>query len=262
LNGIDTVLHQAALRSVPRSVDDPISSNDVNATGTLELLMAARAAGARRVVYASSSSVYGDSKIFPQKESHPTSPLSPYAVSKLAGENYCRVFSKTFGLETVSLRYFNVFGPRQNPESKYAAVIPKFIESASLGRPLEVHGDGKQSRDFSHVYNVARANLLAASAPSSVARSGQVFNIACGETHSLVEIIRILERIFGAKLHIGKTPSRAGDVRKTRADISSARKTLGYEPSVGFEDGLKMTVAWFLGNKNPRLLLTSTEGKQ
>lgn len=253
LKDAHTILHQAALRSVPRSVDDPFSTNDVNVAGTLELLAAARAAGASRVVYASSSSVYGDSRVFPQKETQTPSPLSPYAVSKLAAENYCGIFAKTFGLETVSLRYFNVFGPRQNPESKYAAVVPKFIESAARGIPLEVHGDGKQSRDFSYVSNVVAANLAAAAAPSSVARSGPAFNIACGETHSLSEMIKILEKIFGRRLAVRHAPTRAGDVRKTRADISAAKKHLGYSPSVSFESGIAMTVKWYLASRERRI---------
>lgn len=245
LKGVDIVIHQAALRSVPRSVDDPLSTNDVNITGTLKLLMEAKAAGVKRVVYASSSSVYGDSKLLPQKETQKPSPISPYAASKLSAENYCQVFSKTFGLETISLRYFNVFGPRQNPESKYAAVIPKFIESALKGTPLEIHGDGRQSRDFSYIDNVVSANLLAACAPLKIAKDGEVFNIACGESHSVLEIIQLLEKILGKKLPHHHTPPRAGDVRKTWADITKAKKYLKYKVLVNFEEGILRTFEWF-----------------
>src|SRR3989338_8056193 len=183
LKGVDFVLHQAALRSVPKSVEDPFTTNDINVFGTLNLLAAARDAGVKRVVYASSSSVYGYAKKFPQKETHLTMPISPYGVSKLAAENYCVTFAKTFGLETVSLRYFNVFGPRQNPESKYSAVIPAFIFKMLKGeRPL-VDWDGKQSRDFTYIANVVEANLKACSVPGI---SGEVFNVACGETTSVI----------------------------------------------------------------------------
>ncbi len=245
LKRIDVVLHQAALRSVPRSVDDPLSTNEVNITGTLNLLLEAKNAGVKRVVYASSSSVYGDSNILPQKETQKTAPISPYAASKLAGEDYCRVFSKTFGLETISLRYFNVFGPKQDPESKYAAVIPKFIESALRNEPLEVHGDGKQSRDFSYIDNVVDANILAALAPSSIAKKGEIFNIACGESHSLLEIIKLLETLSRKKLKKNHTHPRAGDVRKTWADISKVKKLLKYKVLVDFEKGISRTFEWF-----------------
>jgi nucleoside-diphosphate-sugar epimerase len=243
LKGIDFVLHQAALRSVPRSVDDPLSSNEVNITGTLRLLVAAREANVKRVVYASSSSVYGDSKIIPQSEKHRTAPLSPYAVSKLGGENYCIVFAKTFGLETVALRYFNVFGPNQDPESKYSAVIPKFVEASINNEAVEIHGDGLQSRDFTYIDNVVKANLLAA-----VTRgvSGEIFNIACGTSHSVIKIARTIEILTGNKLKLVHTPSRKGDVRKTRADISHAVKLLKYKPSVDFQAGMQKTVEYFV----------------
>jgi len=242
LNGIDFVLHQAALRSVPRSVDDPLSTNDVNITGTLTLLAYAREAKVKRVVYASSSSVYGDSKLLPQRVTQATSPISPYAVSKLAAENYCQVFAKTFGLETVSLRYFNVFGPRQDPESKYAAVIPKFIECAFKNEPLEVHGDGRQSRDFTYIDNVVQANILAATTPGV---SGNVFNVACGESNSVLDIAKAIEKILGKKLTINHLPARTGDVRRTWADISKTKKLLKYKPTVNFEKGMENTVRWF-----------------
>jgi len=245
LKGINVVLHQAALRSVPRSVDDPLSTNEVNITGTLNLLFEAKKAGIKRVVYASSSSVYGDSKLLPQKENQKTSPISPYAASKLAAEDYSRVFSKTYGLETISLRYFNVFGPRQSTESKYAAVIPKFIECVFKKEPMEVHGDGLQSRDFSFISKVVSANILAALAPPNVAKEGEVFNIACGESHSLLDIIKILEKITAKKLSRIHTKPRAGDVRKTWADISKAKKLLKYKALVDFEEGLSRTFKWF-----------------
>jgi len=242
LKGVTYVSHQAALRSVPRSIDNPFDSNDVNVTGTLNLLMEAKKAGVKRVVYASSSSAYGDCKEFPQRETMKTSPLSPYAVSKLAAENYCVVFAKTFGLETVCLRYFNVFGPKQDPESKYSAVIPLFFECGQAGKPLEIHWDGKQSRDFTYVGNVVQANLKAMTAKNV---SGEVFNIACGTSHSLLDMVRIIEEILGKKLTKKFLPKRGGDVRKTYADISKARKLLGYNPAVDFEEGLVATWQYF-----------------
>lgn len=243
VSGVDVIFHEAALRSVPRSIDDPAASNDVNVTGTLNLLMAARGAGVKRVVYASSSSAYGDQKSFPQKETMRCAPLSPYAVSKLTGEYYCMVFAKTFGLETVALRYFNVFGPRQHPESQYAAVIPKFMQSAQDGTPLEIHSDGKQSRDFTYIDNVVSANLLASVKPKA---AGEFFNIANGKNNSLLDIVHVLEQLSGRKLVRDHRPARRGDVRKTWADISKARKLLGYKPFVGFEEGLKRTWEWFI----------------
>jgi UDP-glucose 4-epimerase len=241
-SGMEVIFHQAALRSVPRSLDDPIATNEVNITGTLNLLWAAKRAGVRRIVYASSSSVYGDQKKFPQSETLAVSPLSPYAVSKLAAENYCVVFSKTLGLETVSLRYFNVFGPRQPPESQYAAVVPRFIQSARSGQPLEVHSDGKQSRDFTYVANVVQANLLAAQVPRA---AGLVFNVAGGRTFSLLDLIKVLERISGSPIERRHGPPRAGDVRKTCADLTKSKRVLGFKPHVGFEEGLRLTWDWF-----------------
>jgi len=242
VQGVEVVFHQAALRSVPRSIDDPNATNAVNIDGTLGLLMAARQAGVKRLVYASSSSVFGDQKTFPQVETMRTAPLSPYAVSKLAGELYSIVFSRTFGLETVSLRYFNVFGPRQHPESQYAAVIPKFMQCAWLRRPLEVHSDGKQSRDFTYIENVVRANLLAA---EKAKVAGEMFNIANGRNYSLLDIIAVLEKLAGRQLERQHGPPRAGDVRKTWADIRKAKRLLGYKPPVGLEEGLKRTWQWF-----------------
>ena len=242
VQNIDVVFHQAALRSVPRSVDDPGSANDINITGTLHLLMASRAAHVKRLVYASSSSAYGDTVKFPQTESMRTAPISPYAVSKLAAENYCAVFAKTFGLETVALRYFNVFGPRQHPESQYAAVIPKFMESARRRTPLEVHWDGKQSRDFTYIDNVVQANLPGGHRQGSVRG---LFQHRIGKNISLLQVIKELEKIVGYPLKRHHTPSRAGDVRKTWADIRKAKKRLHYKPSVQFSDGLRRSWDWF-----------------
>ena len=235
------VLHQAAIRSVPKSMDRPLPSNEANVTGTLNMLVAARDAGAKRFVYASSSSVYGGCKVFPQREDMRPQPLSPYAVSKLAGEHYTLVFARSFGLPAVALRYFNVFGPRQDPESLYSAVIPKFMEQAKGGVPLEVHWDGKQSRDFTHVDNVVSANLLAAKSKVS----GEAFNVANDETQSLLQMIRVLEKVLGRKLARKHLPMRAGDVRRTWADNRKIRRLLGYKPVKGFEQGLRETWEWF-----------------
>lgn len=242
VRGVEVVFHQAAVRSVPRSVEDPWAAHDVNASGTLRLLLAAREAGVRRVVYASSSSVYGHQETLPLHEGLRPAPLSPYAVSKLAGEHYCRVFASLYGLETVSLRYFNVFGPRQDPASRYAAVIPRFIRAALRGEPLEVHGDGKQTRDFTYVSNVVEANLRAAEAPGV---SGAVFNVAGGERHSVLDLVRALEELLGRDLPMIHTPPRPGDVRDTQADVSRTRAALGLVPSVSFRDGLRRTPAAF-----------------
>jgi nucleoside-diphosphate-sugar epimerase len=239
--GVDCVIHEAALRAVPRSVADPLSTNEVNVTGTLRLLVAAREAGVRRVVFASSSSVYGASLEVPKVETMTPAPVSPYAVSKLAGEHYCRVFYELYGLETVSLRYFNVYGPRQDPASEYAAVIPKFIALALEGKPLEVHGDGHQSRDFTYVDDAVQATLLAATAPEV---GGAVLNVGAGSTHSVLDLVRTLEAILGRHLEVRHTPPRPGDVRITLADIASARRRLGYEPRVPLEEGLRRTVAF------------------
>ena len=241
--GVDGVFHQAALRSVPRSVDDPLSSNDVNVTGTLVLLMACREAKVRRVVYASSSSVYGDDPTLPKVETLPANPISPYAVSKLAAEHYCQTFARLYGLETVSIRYFNVFGPRQNPESKYSAVIPRFLELALQGHALEVHGDGEQSRDFTYIDNVVQGNLRAMETPGV---SGQVFNVACGTRHSLIAIADAIGDFLGRRLVREHVASRAGDVRHTLADIGKAERLLGYRPSVDFADGMRRTCEYFM----------------
>ncbi len=241
---VEVVIHEAALRAVPRSVADPLSTNEVNVTGTLHLLIAAREAGVRRVVFASSSSVYGASLEAPKVETMLPAPVSPYAVSKLAGEHYCRVFWELYGLETVSLRYFNVYGPRQDPASQYAAVIPKFIAAALRGEPLEVHGDGRQSRDFTYVRDAVRATLLAATAPEA---AGAVLNVGAGDTHSILDLVAALEAILGRRLEVRHTPPRPGDVRITLADLSRARAVLGYEPEVSFSEGLRETVRYFAG---------------
>src|SRR5215475_10517868 len=243
MQGVTYVAHQGALRSVERSVDDPLSSDAVNVHGTLHVLMAAReAGGVRRVVYASSSSVYGDNPALPKVEDQTPAPVSPYAVSKLAGELYCRVFSKLYGVETVSLRYFNVFGPYQSPQSRYAAVIPLFMRAAHDGQPLEIHGDGEQSRDFTYIDNVVDANRLAL---TTAGVGGTVFNVACNERHSLLDIVAVLERLVGHALPRRHVGARRGDVRHTQASIDHINGKLGFRPSVGFEDGLRRTWEWF-----------------
>jgi nucleoside-diphosphate-sugar epimerase len=242
MKGVDYVIHQAALRSVPKSVDDPFTTNDINVNGTLNVLFEAKRSGVRRVVYASSSSAYGDAREFPQKETHLPVPISPYGVSKLAAENYCVTFAKTFGLETVSLRYFNVFGPRQNPESKYSAVIPAFLFAMMKGRRPVVEWDGKQSRDFTYVGNVVRANLNACTAPGV---SGEVFNVACGSTVSVIAIVNGLNRLLGTDIKPIYAPKRRGDVRKTCADVGRMKRMLKVGKITGFEDGLRFTVDWF-----------------
>jgi UDP-glucose 4-epimerase len=244
--GVEVIFHQAAMRSVPRSVDDPLGANANNVTGTLHVLMAAREAKVRRVVYASSSSIYGDRPELPKREDQSPTPISPYAVSKLAGEFYCAVWSRLYGVETVGLRYFNVFGPRQDPASQYAAVIPRFILWALRGEPLEIHGDGLQSRDFTYVDNVVEANLLAARAPGV---AGEMFNVGCGSHVTLLEIIRLLEGILGRPLKRVHAPRRPGDVPHTQADIGKAKRFLGYAPLIEFEEGLRRTVEFFRGTR-------------
>ena len=239
VSGVTYVLHQAALRSVPRSIDDPLSTDEVNTHGTLQLLLAAHEAKTvRRLVYASSSSCYGDSPALPKVEDQVPSPISPYAVAKLAAEYYCRMFTRLHGLETVSLRYFNVFGPKQSPESQYAAVVPLFIRAALRDEPLIVHGDGEQSRDFTYIDNVVQANLKACTAPGV---GGEVFNIACNTRHSVLEIARTIEKFLGRKVDIQHTPPRSGDVRHTQASIEKAQRLLDYHPTVGFEEGMRRT---------------------
>jgi len=236
------VFHQAALRSVPFSVENPTLVNRVNVEGTLNVLTAARDAGVKRVVYASSSSAYGRGSMQPKKETDTPGPISPYAVSKLAGEYYCKVFSELYRLETVSLRYFNVFGPRQDANSQYAAVIPRFIQWGLEGSPLEVHGDGLQSRDFTYIDNVVAANLQAARTQLGI---GGAFNVGQGETHTLLDLVAVMEKNLQMKLKRSHTAARAGDVRYTQADISESRRCLGYSPEVSFEEGLAKTVEFF-----------------
>jgi UDP-glucose 4-epimerase len=240
--GVSVVFHQAAMRSVPRSIEDPLGANEHNVTGTLNVLQAARQEGVRRVVYASSSSVYGDRPDLPKREDQPPAPISPYAVSKTAGEQYATVWSRLYGVETVGLRYFNVFGPRQDPASEYAAVIPRFILWGLRGEPLQVHGDGTQSRDFTYVDNVVDANLSASRADSV---GGEIFNVGCGARISLLDIIARLETILGRRLERRHGPARPGDVRHTLADIDKAKRLLGYTPVVGFDEGFRRTVEYF-----------------
>jgi UDP-glucose 4-epimerase len=240
--GTTAIFHLAAMASVPGSVADPLGANDHNVTGTLHVFEAARRAGVRRVVYASSSAVYGDRPELPKHEDQSPAPLSPYAVSKLTGEQYGRVWHRLYGVETVGLRYFNVFGPRQDPASEYAAVIPRFIMWALRSETLEVHGDGRQSRDFTYIDNVVDANVSAALSPDV---GGEVFNVGCGERISLLDIIARLEKILGRRLDRRHTPSRTGDVPHTLADVSKAKRLLGYIPLVGFDEGLARTVKHF-----------------
>jgi UDP-glucose 4-epimerase len=242
MEGVDYVIHTAAVRAVKRSIDNPSETDEVNVHGTLNVLLVAQERGVKRVVYTSSSSIYGECKKFPQKETFHPDPVSPYAVSKLAGEFYCRMFSKAFGLQTVSLRYFNVYGPRQDPESIYSAVIPRFMEQSLSGEPLEVHWDGKQSRDFTYISDVVDATLLACEVEDI---SGGVFNVACGKSRPILEIAIMLEEILGKKLELDFHPKRPGDVRKTLADISKARSILGFSPKVDFRTGLEHTLDYF-----------------
>ena len=239
---VDCIFHQAAIPSVPRSVADPIGSHHANVTGTLTLLDAARHAKVRRVVYAASSSAYGNTPTLPKVETMPTDPLSPYAVAKLAGENYCKAFTRVYGLETVCLRYFNVFGPRQDPNSEYAAVIPKFVLALLEDRPITIQGDGEQSRDFTFIDNTVEGNLKAMTARDA---SGETCNLACGERFTLNEMVQMLAEITGVTPQIQYLEGRTGDVKHSLADIQKARRLLNYEPIVSFRDGLQQTVEYF-----------------
>ncbi len=243
--GITYVFHQAAIPSVPRSIENPIEFNQSNVDGTLNVLVAARDKGVKRVIYAGSSSVYGDAPALPKKEEMKPNPLSPYALTKLAGEYYCKVFSEVYGLETVTTRYFNVFGPRQNPESPYAAVIPKFIDAFLKGENPHVFGDGEQTRDFTFVDNVVYANLLCSRAERT---KGEVINVATSSRISLNELIKILKEITGKKIDPVYSDPRKGDIRHSLADISKAEKMIGYRPLVDLREGLEKTVQWM---KNP-----------
>ena len=242
VRGCDTVVHQAALPSVPRSVQDPLTSNASNVIGTLNVLLAARDSGVTRVIYASSSSVYGKNETLPKSEHLRTMPISPYAVAKLAGEGYCRSFWEVYGLEAVALRYFNVFGPRQDPLSQYAAVIPSFIRAFLADLEPVVYGDGNQTRDFTYVGNVVDGTLLALEAPDV---AGKVFNIACGDQVSINRLIDELRKITGKDIEPRYEPARPGEVVHSHADVSRAMSELGYRPSVGLEEGLRMTAEFF-----------------
>jgi nucleoside-diphosphate-sugar epimerase len=243
VDSVDFVLHQAALPSVPRSVKDPITSNEVNVTGTLNILDAARDAKVKRLIYASSSSIYGDLETLPKTEDMLPRPLSPYAVAKMAGEKYCQVFYRLYGMETVALRYFNVFGPRQDPHSQYSAVIPKFVDLIRAGQQPLVYGDGEQSRDFTYVANVVNANLLACE-QGLEDLSGEVFNIACGRRVTINVLIKHVNELLGTQIEPKYADPRAGDVKHSLANIGKARQFLGYEPKFEFREGLEKVVAW------------------
>jgi UDP-glucose 4-epimerase len=242
MRGVQLVFHQAALASVPRSVGDPMATHRACVDGTLHVLLAARDAGVRRVVYAASSSAYGNSVRLPKRESDPTAPLSPYAVAKLAGEHYCAAFSEVYGLETVRLRYFNVFGPRQTPDSPYAAVIPLFIQSLTTGQKPLIHGNGDQSRDFTYITDVIQANLLAAVAPGA---SGKVYNVACGRRTSLLQLVGHLNTLLGTNIAPTHGPERVGDVKHSQADIERAQADLGYQPTTDMLAGLTRCLEWW-----------------
>ena len=240
--GIEYVFHEAALASVQRSVEDPLTTQAVNVGGTLHILMASREAGVKRVIYASSSAIYGDTPVLPKHEEMPPSPLSPYALQKYIGEQYCRLFFQLYGLDTLSLRYFNIFGPRQDPASIYSAVIPRFIEALVEGRSPVVYGDGEQSRDFTYVENVVEANVLAMAVSHG---HGEVMNIACGQRTSLNQLLDILQRILGSKVRPVYQDPRPGDVKHSLADIGKAIAFLHYHPRVGIETGLEKTAGYF-----------------
>ncbi|MGC9993739.1 MAG: SDR family oxidoreductase [Terriglobia bacterium] len=236
------VIHLAALPSVARSVEDPLEANEVNVTGTLNVLLAARDAGVKRLVFAASAAAYGDNPTMPRVETLTPDPLSPYALAKVAGEYYCRVFTTIYGLETVALRFFNIFGPRQNPDSPYTGVLSKFVPAYERGNTPVIFGDGEQSRDFAYVDNVVDATLRACTAPAA---AGKVINVGVGRSYTLNQTITILNGIFGRKVEPRYGPPRQGDARHSLADISLARQVLGYEPLVSFEEGLRRTVEWF-----------------
>jgi len=240
--GIDYILHQAALPSIPRSIDNPLTTTEVNINGTLNILEAARFNEVQRIVYASSSSVYGDSPVMPKEESMKPIPKSPYAITKLAGEEYCMNFYQLYGLETVALRYFNVFGPRQNPFSQYSAIIPKFINLLKSNQKPTIWGDGETSRDFTYIDNVVDANILAC---EKKAATGNVINIACNKAYTLNELAEKLNKIIGTDIPPSHGPDKIGDIKHSLADISKAREILNYEPEIDFDEGLEKTVEWF-----------------
>lgn len=242
VKGVDYIMHQGALPSVPRSINDPITSNDVNILGTLNILEAAKEFGVKRVVCASSSSIYGNSETLPKVETMPVNPLSPYALTKYAQERYCQIFTEIYGLETVSLRYFNVFGPNQDPTSQYSAVIPKFIRLIMAEKEPIIYGDGTQSRDFTFVENNVWANIQACVAPNA---AGKVINIACGERYTLIELVEKINAILGKNVEPKFEPDRAGDVKHSLAGIEKAKELLGYEVRVDFEEGLRRTINYF-----------------
>jgi nucleoside-diphosphate-sugar epimerase len=245
LKGADYVIHQAAIPSVPKSILDPLKSHNANVNGTLNLLLACRDAGVKRVVYASSSSLYGDSPTLPKSEGMMPNPLSPYGAQKLFAEMYCQVFTKAYGLETVSLRYFNVFGPRQDSTSQYSGVLALFIPAVLQGRRPTIYGDGLQSRDFTYVQNVVEANLIACKVPGV---GGQVFNVACGDRITVNSMLHQINKIVGVDISPVYAEPRSGDIKHSQADITRAREHLGYEPKVSFEEGLRATVEWYRKN--------------
>jgi UDP-glucose 4-epimerase len=246
VRGVEVVFHQGALPSVPRSVQDPLTTTAVNVEGTLNVLLAARDEGVRRIVNASSSSVYGNGGALPRVETQAPDPISPYAVAKLAAERFCTSFSRVYGMEIVSLRYFNVFGPRQDPTSQYAAVVPRFIHAVAHGEPVTIHGDGEQSRDFTYVDNVVRANLLSADVERA---TGEILNVATGRSFTVNALADAIGELAGRPVEKRYESDREADVRASWADLSEAKRVLGYEPLVSFEDGLLRTAEHLLGGK-------------
>ena len=243
--GVEMVFHEAALPSVPRSVEDPQTFHANNIDGTFQLFLAAKEAGCRRIIYAASSSAYGDQPTQPKRETMLPAPLSPYALNKLVGEYYARVFYESYGLETISLRYFNVFGPHQDPESQYAAAIPAFVSAILKGEQPLIYGDGEQTRDFTHIDNVVEANMLAAVAKTT---RGQVINVACGQSVTINQVINTINKLLGTDLKPRYTPPRAGDVMHSLADVTLAREVIGFEPHLMFEDGLARAIEWYKAN--------------
>lgn len=246
--GIDVIFHEGAVPSVPKSVEDPVTSHEANVNGTFNLLEAARAAGCRRVVYAASSSAYGDTPSLPKREDDRPVPLSPYGVQKLVGELYLRAYYECFGLETISLRYFNVFGPRQDPKSQYAAAIPAFVTAILANQRPTIYGDGEQTRDFTYIDNIVHANCLAADAPKT---AGQVVNVACAERISVNRMVAQINSLLGTNVQPIYAPARAGDVKHSLADITLAREVIGFEPQVLFDEGLRRSIDWYRKHYKP-----------